>query len=54
MEMVGDVHLYQGKSFVVGEKATLNMKTGESHLLMKEQKGRIKGTLNPSDLKDRK
>ncbi|MBQ3695894.1 MAG: hypothetical protein II938_02870 [Alphaproteobacteria bacterium] len=54
MEMTGNVRLYQGKSFVVGEKATLNMKTGESHLLTKEQKGRIKGTLDPTDLKDRK
>ncbi len=54
MEMIGNVRLYQGKSFVSGEKATLNMKTGESHLLTKEGKGRIKGTLNPDDLKDKK
>jgi len=51
MEMVGNVRLYQGQSFVSGEKATLDMKTGESHLLTKEQKGRIKGTLIPEDLK---
>lgn len=54
MEMTGNVRLYQGKSFVSGEKAILNMKTGESRLLTKEQKGRIKGTLNPDDLKDKK
>ncbi len=54
MEMTGSVRLYQGKSFVSGEKAILNMKTGESRLLTKEQKGRIKGTLNPDDLKDKK
>jgi len=54
MEMTGHVRLYQGKSFVSGEKAILNMKTGESRLLTKERKGRIKGTLNPDDLKDKK
>ena len=51
MEMTGNVRLYQGNSFVTGQKATLNMKTGESHLLTNEPKGRIKGSLSPSDLK---
>ena len=54
MEMTGNVRLYQGKSFVTSEKATLNMKTGESRLLTKEQKGRIKGSFSPDDLKNRK
>lgn len=54
MEMTGNVKLYQGSSFATGEKATLNMKTGESHLLTGKQKGRIKGTLNPNDLKGKK
>lgn len=51
MEMTGDVRLYQGRSFVTGEKATLNMKTGESHLLTENKNGRIKGSLSPNDLK---
>lgn len=51
MEMTGNVRLYQGNSFVSGQKATLNMETGESHLLTNENKGRIKGSLSPSDLK---
>ena len=51
MEMIVNVHLYQGNSFTQGEKATLNMKTGESHLLTSGQNGRIKGTLSPQDLK---
>ncbi|MBQ4471800.1 MAG: hypothetical protein II942_00930 [Alphaproteobacteria bacterium] len=50
MEMTGNVRLYQGKSFVTSGKATLNMKTGESRLENK-QKGRIKGTISPQDLK---
>lgn len=54
MEMIGNVRLYQGSSFVTGEKATLDMKTGESKLLNTEQTGRIKGTLAPQDLKDKK
>lgn len=54
MEMTGNVRLYQGKSFVTGDKATLDMKTGESRLLKKEQADRIKGTLDPNDLKGKK
>ena len=51
MEMNGNVYLYQGKSFTQGEKATLNMKTGDSHLLTSSKQDRIKGTLLPEDLK---
>ncbi len=56
MEMTGNVRLYQGSSFVTGQKATLNMQTGESRLWNSEQQGRVKGTLSPNDLKrqDRK
>ena len=56
MEMIGNVRLYQGNSFVEGQKAILNMKTGESRLLNTKQQDRIKGTLSPNDLKrqDRK
>ena len=52
MEMTGNVKLYQGKSFVTSEKATLNMKTGQSQLENKK-KGRIKGTISPQDLKNK-
>lgn len=51
MFMKGNVRLYQGSSYVKADKATLNMKTGESKLENQQTKGRIKGTLNPNDLK---
>ena len=53
MEMIGNVRLYQGKSFVTADKAILNMNTGESHLQNNSDSARIKGSLLPSDLKKR-
>jgi len=50
-----NVVLYQGNSHMAGEKATLNMITGESHLVPKkgadQKEGRVKGTLIPTELK---
>ena len=51
--MTGNVRLYQGKSYVEGEKATLNMKTGESRLLNKKT-GRVRGSLLAEDIKQGK
>lgn len=53
-----NVVLYQGNSHMAGEKATLNMNTGESHLIPKQdtsqKSGRIRGTLIPTELKGSK
>ena len=51
MEMMGNVYLYQGASFVTADRATLDMKTGKSQLINKHQGQRIKGTLTPNDFK---
>ncbi|MDY6407766.1 MAG: LPS export ABC transporter periplasmic protein LptC [Pseudomonadota bacterium] len=53
--VTGNVVLYQGTSHLNGEKATLNLKTGESHLLSPKgsatPSGRVKGTLIPAEMK---
>ena len=53
-----NVILYQGNSHMAGEKAILNMITGESRLIPKktagQKAGRVKGTLLPTELKGQK
>lgn len=50
-----NVVLYQGNNRMEGEQATLNMSTGESHLIPKKgttaKPGRVKGRLLPTELK---
>lgn len=53
--MTEDVVLYQGDSHLEGERATVNLNTGESTLVPKNNAanvpGRVRGRLNPQDLK---
>ena len=51
--MTGNVVLYQGASHVTGDKAVLDLNTGESTLTpgKKQTSKRVKGTLVPADMK---
>ena len=53
MTMTGNVVLIQGGSRVTGDKATLNLTTGESDLVPQATTsgGRVRGRLNPADFK---
>ena len=53
VSMTGNVILYQGGSHVAGDKAVLNLNTGESTLSpgKKQTQTRVKGTLVPADMK---
>lgn len=62
VEMTGNVFLYQGRNYLEGDKATLDMTTGESTLVPKasktqdktENSGRVRGQLLPADLNEEK
>lgn len=50
LEVVGDVRLQENKTYLTGEKITLDLKTGVSTLNAGQNtRGRVKGQLMPSD-----
>lgn len=62
VEMTGNVVLHQGRNYLEGDRATLDMTTGESTLVPKksqmpggsETSGRVRGQLLPADLNEEK